>query len=381
MTIWQQHLADRLFGKIIQERITQAVKAVDDDQWRAVNTPPLGTDRPWHEHIQELERIERLCRTNPLASRLVSLTTDFVVGRGATLQAPQHLHDFWHHPQNDLDRRLYRWCDELARSGELFLVLSRVSGSGLSYIREVPARCIDRIETNPHDLEDEQRYHQLTANVDGRWWPAAARPGRPLCPDDQIMLHYAVNRPLGALRGRSDLAQLTDWLEHYTMWLEDRVRINRYKSAYLWHVTIKNPTRGAIQAKQSQYARPPQPGSIIISDDSEVWEALSPHIDAPSVEDDGRALRLMIAAGAGVPLHYLAETESATRATAREQAAPTFRHFAHRQALFSRIIEDLLRVASRRAGHPETASDPDIHVSFEPVETTEDADTSGDEHD
>ena len=29
---------------------------------------------------------------------------------------------------------------------------------------------IDRIETNPEDLEDEWRYHQADLGLDGRWW-------------------------------------------------------------------------------------------------------------------------------------------------------------------------------------------------------------------
>ncbi len=81
------------------------------------------------------------------------------------------------------------------------------------------------------------------------------------------------------------------------------------------------------------------------------------------MEADGKAIRLMIAAGAGVPLHFLAEGESATRATAREMGTATFRHFSHRQHVFGAIVEDVIRVAARRAGRPE----PDVRVQFEAV--------------
>jgi hypothetical protein len=40
------------------------------------------------------------------------------------------------------------------------------------------------------------------------------------------MLHYAVNRPVGAVRGESDLAPILPWLRRYNRWLEDRVRLN-----------------------------------------------------------------------------------------------------------------------------------------------------------
>ena len=70
------------------------------------------------------------------------------------------------------------------------------------------------------------------------------------------MLHYAVNRPVGCVRGQGDLTPLLGWLRRYKEWLEDRVRVNRYKNAFLWHVKIDGAGPGDIQAKQGQYAQP-----------------------------------------------------------------------------------------------------------------------------
>jgi len=67
----------------------------------------------------------------------------------------------------------------------------------------------------------------------------------------------------------------------------------------------------------------------------------------------------------GVPLHYLAEGESANRATAREMGTATFRHFQHRQHVFQGILEDVVRAAGRRAGLGEIA----VRVRLDPVPT------------
>jgi hypothetical protein len=146
------------------------------------------------------------------------------------------------------------------------------------------------------------------------------------------------------------LAQILTWLERYDLWLEDRVRINRYKGAYLWQVKIDGALPGQLEAKRAQYSRVPSPGSIIVTDGHETWTAVQPSIGADDVEADGKAIRLMIAAGSGVPLHFLAEGESATRATAHEMGTATYRHFAHRQHVFATMVEDIIRVAARRAG-------------------------------
>ncbi len=342
------------------QRALNTTQVVDDDGgWRAL-TDPAGA-LPWHELRATLTRAAEVCRRNPLAARLVSMTTDFVVGQGATLSGPAWAQAFWTHPQNRLEARIYRWCDELTRAGELFLVLSRHPVDGMSYVREVSAERIDRIESDPDDAERELRYHQLTEEADGCWWLAPEHPHAANCA--QVMLHYAINRPVGAQRGSSDLAQILTWLERYAFWLEDRVRINRFKGAYLWHVSVQDALPGQLEAKRAQYARPPRPGSIVITDGRETWSAVQPHIQADDVAADGRALRMMIAAGAGVPLHFLAEGEGANRATAREMGVATYRHFSHRQRQFALIVEDVVRCALRRAGQGDGA----VQVAFEPV--------------
>jgi len=357
MTI-RSWLADRMFGSLIEERIQQAVKVLDDDYWQNISGDDPHVRRPWFERREQLEQIYITARTNPLAQRIISLTTDFVVGDTVAFTGSPYAQALWDDPQNRMSQRIYRWCDELTRSGELFIVLSRNAAGGMHYVRELPALMIDQIEIDQDDAETEHRYHQLTNDADGRWWPSRLAP----LGTSQVMLHYAINKPVGETRGSSDLAQVVNWLDRYDMWLEDRVRINRYKGAYLWHVTIENALPATIKAKRQQYSRPPSSGSIIVSDSSERWEAISPSIDAHAVEADGKALRLMIAAGSGIPLHFLGEGESATRATAREMGTATFRHFAHRQAIFAAIVQDVIRTACQRAGQPDLAE-----LTLEPI--------------
>ena len=51
-----------------------------------------------------------------------------------------------------------------------------------------------------------------------------------------------------------------------------------------------------------------------------------------------------------MPLHFLAEPESATRTTAEEAGGPTYRHFEQRQGHFVWMLQDILGVVfTRRA--------------------------------
>ena len=50
------------------------------------------------------------------------------------------------------------------------------------------------------------------------------------------MLHYTINRPVGAQWGESDLAPVLKWLSRYSGWLEDRARLNRFRNSFLFVV-------------------------------------------------------------------------------------------------------------------------------------------------
>ncbi len=353
---WKERIAEWLFGDVIEKRVLNAVSVVDDDYWSLVHSGAVTLDEDWYERKGDLDEALEAWRTNPLARRIVSLCTDYVVGSGIVLQSEvpwvqRFVNEFWE--INRMGQRLYDWCDELTRSGELFIVLQTDRVSGASLVRSMPAVWIDAVETDPGDYEQETRYHELvrTGRADGlqgRWWPAATEAN---LLQDQVMLHCAINRPVGCVRGSSDLSPLLPWLKRYRDWLENRVRLNKYKTAFLWDVTVQGrPGQAeALRKKRFRYKTPPEPGSIIVHDDAETWQAVSPRIEAWDASPDGKAIRLMVAAGAGVPLHFLGEGESATRATAAEMGDPTFRHYYRRQLMFGEMLRSLLTLAVRRA--------------------------------
>jgi hypothetical protein len=374
-------ILSRYIDRVVAERVAAAIPVVDSNEyWRDLTTPNY-LSRPWYEHRTLLESVRDVCDENPIASRIVALAGEFTIGQRPEINAGQWETDFWDHPHNRLTNRLTRWAEELARSGELFLTLHRNEADGMSYVREVPAYLVDAIEADPHDSERPLRYHQLTDDADGLWWLHPNHPDAAAAP--AVMVHYTINRPVGDLRGTSDLAQIVVWLERYDMWLEDRVRINRYKGAYLWHVRIDGAMPGQLEAKRAQYSRPPTSGSIIVTDGTETWSAVSPGISADAVEADGKAIRLMIAAGSGIPLHLLGEGESATRATAREMGTSTFRHFSHRQQEMAQLCAHLVRVAAARVA-PHAADDlaeERFQITFEPVTAEADRRENGDQSD
>lgn len=313
-----------------------------DDGWHQMT----GTERdqPWSALAQQHTDTLKSWRKNPLTRRIVALTTDYVVADGITLSATyaplqRFIEQWWNHPKNHMDMRLPGLCSDLTRDGELFPVLSINEGDGMSYVRFKPASRIDRVEWQKGDYETETRYHEMmfsTENTEGKWWPSPHHPSADT--SNQLMLHYAINRPGGCVRGESDLAPALIWLQLYSRWLQDRARLNWAARMFLWDVTV--PV-GQVEAKKQQYKSPPETGSIVVHDPGEVWKLLAPAVRAPDAAADGRAIKRMGAVATGTPLHHLSDEQYANLATAKAMQEPVNRHYSRRQRYFCFVLQDI----------------------------------------
>ena len=115
----------------------------------------------------------------------------------------------------------------------------------------------------PQSPPDSTRLDTSSTYTEGEWFMARKE-----------MLQLAINKVSNAKRGNSDLATLLPWLRRYKDWLTDRVRINKYKSAFFYDVTLRGADRKAIERKRMEYSYPPEPGSVIIHNEAEQWSAV-----------------------------------------------------------------------------------------------------------
>ena len=302
---------------------------------------------PYEAGAPDTGRIQREAleawRVNPLARRLVSLVTSYTVGDGIRLSSAYapldgFLRHFWADAENRLDLELPEWSDELSRSGELFLALFTDPETGRSSVRAVPAPAIERIAWLEGDYRTELAYRDLSGGLGAeRWWKSPLHPEASIA--EPVMLHYAVNRPVGALRGESDLAPILPWLRRYARWLEDRVRLNASVRAFVW--VVNAPGRIRTQLAE-QYRTPPEPGTVIIADENEKWSAVTPNLHAADAEMDGRAIRWMIAAaGPGTALLDLGEGEDSNLATGQVMQEQKRRFLRRRQRFLVHVLIDL----------------------------------------
>ena len=302
---------------------------------------------------------------NFLIRQVVRLTTAYVVGDGIRIfsknsDVEEFIRAFCNHPENYLEARMPGLCDELTRAGELFPALFTNKVSGMSQVRFVPASQIEQVETDPEDYEKETGYLEIIpGQIERKPWKSkrtARVPARLVCKDgidrthrpEPMMLHYCINKPVGATRGESDLTPILPWAKRYSDWLKDRVKFNKLRTEQTATV-IKVDDDSQVEAKRKHYeAHPPRGAAIVVIGPSETVSYPATNIQGYDAEPDGKAIRLAFAAGANIPLHFLAEGSTATRSTATEMGDPTHRHYRMRQKDFVAFLKDLVGQAWRR---------------------------------
>lgn len=315
----------------------------------------------------------RAWRVNPLARRIVKLMTSFVIGKGVTITVKndeateKFLKEWWSHPLNQFDRNIKRWKDEETRTGNLF-PLYTVDETGMSIVRMVAAEQIDEIISKDNDIEQEIRYTKDSTGNEA--WTAYDSKQE----QTSFMLHYTVNKPIGSAWGEADLSPLLVWIGRFSSWLEDRVRLNRFRTAFMYVIrgAYTNETDRATREKQLN-ANPPKSGSVLVlnANNGEDWGILSAQLDAFDASMDGLNIKKMISAGVGFPLHYLAEPESATSTTAEAAGTPTFRTLEEAQDDFFAMLADMARVACEVRARIDPQINPKAEIKIVGPDITE----------
>jgi hypothetical protein len=345
-----QRIREAIAGWLVDRLGSVSVRVDDSPGWTDLTAGDGPNDRPWYELQEDLTDSLEAWRRNAWVRQVVRLLTAYVVGDGIQVDSERvsvsrWVGKFWDHRQNRITDRLAAWCDELTRSGELYVALFPNEVDGMQYVRAIPASQIERVETDEEDYETETGYLEIVpGQLERKRWRSQHTAGA----GEPCLLHFAVNKPVGATRGESDLTPLLSWASRYTTWLRDRVKFNQIRSELAAaEIVLDDDTQ--VERKREQYrADPPTSGSIFVHGRGEELKFPAAHIASFEAKDDGQAMRLAMAAAGDIPLHFFSEGDSATRATAVEMGDPTHRFYRQRQRELGSFLVDLAEIAYRR---------------------------------
>jgi hypothetical protein len=302
------------------------------------------TDRNAWDRKKIFSESLRAWRVNPIARRIVRLIRSFVLGKGLTITSDdtgtnKFLQEWFNHPLNKFKKNVKRWLDENTRTGNLFFLYT-VQANGMTHIRAVPAEQIEEIISKDNDIEQETRYNKDQTGAE--FYEAYD----PMAEQDSFMLHFASNQPVGSAWGEGDLPPVLVWVGRFSTWLEDRVRLNHFRAVFMYIVmgNYKNEEEKENR-RRAINANPPKSGSVLVTDASEQWGIISAKLDSFDASVDGMAIKKMVAAGVGLPLHYFAEPEGSTQTTAEAAGTPTFRTLEETQDELYDMLKEMAEVA------------------------------------
>jgi len=357
---------------VVNDALSMAlsVSPITDNNFFPGGMSGAYTDRNTWDRKKVFAELLRAWRVNPIARRIVRLTRSFVLGKGLAINCEDpatqtFLREWWNDPLNKFKKNIKRWVDENTRTGNLFFLYT-VQTNGMTNIRAVPAEQIEEIISKDNDIEQEIKYTKDSTGED--YYEAYD----PLQEQKTFMLHFASDQPVGSAWGEGSLTPVLVWIGRFATWLEDRVRLNHFRSVFMYVVRgqFVNDTAKRNREKELNM-NPPKPGSILVTDASEDWGILSANLDSFDASVDGMAIKKMIAAGVGFPLHYLAEPEGSTQTTADAAGTPTFRTLEETQDELFEMLIDMARVALQVRARTDSSIKPAAVITITGPDITE----------
>jgi len=285
-----------------------------------------------HYSEQELdtlrEQARKLYYKDPGARGLIESMQRFILGQNAgVMAADEQAQAYWDAwcEQNNFDMRSKELVRRLFRDGEFFLRFfatkeeitfefgdedNRETKKG-SYqtVRFIdPEEIKDKnnehsygIETDPDDVEKVLKYHRVFYKDDVEKSDTIDADG---------IIHGKILCDSNEKRGKSFFIGLAKYLKDYSLWLDDRIRLNRIRNFF--HLVAKPQGNLSVEGLKAKFMdesstpsgetpskKMPKPGTVLATKGVD-WEFKNLNINASDTKDDGRNIERMICKGTGL---------------------------------------------------------------------------------
>lgn len=376
---------------LMQERLVELELGLEDRGWRRLGGE---IEREFsREALRDIAYLSRLYYLkNPLIRRAVDVQRFYVFGQGVTISASYApLNDvvqaFWDDRRNAAEITSHQAQGmrevDLQLAGNVFLPCFTDPVSGRVRVRSIPFDEIAEVIKNPDDRNDPWFYRRdwMRRELDSAgkmhevrttaYYPALGfRPapgrrieqidGKPVKWDAPV-LHVKVGGTGDMTYGVPEVYPALDWAKAVKQDLEDYATLKRALARYAWNLTVKGgaktiaaakakigTTLGSGGAETTERNPPGPPGATFISAADGAQLAPMKTAGAQPTPEEGRAMRLMVAAAVGVPETILmGDADVGNLATAKTLDRPTELKIEDRQELWTSVFRTLLDHAAR----------------------------------
>ena len=316
-------------------------------------TGERGNNLP--EHTQDkIRRVSRyLSRVNPVANRLLTLMSDFILGEGVEISgASQAVQDIvtqhWTDRYNAWDRESPARMRRFFKTGEYLMPLFVNTVNGDVRVGTIPSDRIRTVHTDPENWESvtEVELRPPSGQTEGvRYTIVNDFSADELADVERPALWWSFGNDDGE-RGISLLYPIADYLDALDQFMFSEVERWLLLKAFIWDVTIKGATQDQIDDRVAKgYYATPSPSQVMVHNESEEWQAKSPALDTYDAANGIRLIRNHVLGAVGIPEHWYAEGGDVNRATATEMAEAPRKRLTALQEVWRNMMLDLLHVA------------------------------------
>lgn len=350
--------------EIASKSLVEASNIVNDKELGSGNWFLLGSGdsngiyQTDHDHKEMLNSAYTLYHSNPFARSIIRNLVKFVFGKGPLIvpkSENQKVKDYWKEfkKKNVFNKKEKEIGTRVFRDGEIFIRKFIDDENGDLKIRFIRSSRIGEpdskviknasfgIITSPDDIEDVLGYVLIDNNKNYvKTIPASE------------VIHEKILSDSDQKRGISILRICAKRLTQYDQWLEDRIILNKVRSAIalvrkvdssaarMKGIRDQNMSDNYSSSKNKQKML--RAGTIITATKGVEYEMLTANINASDVAEDGRSMLLSIAAAVGFPeMIFTADYSNANYSSSLVAQNPFVREIEDWQDFFTTLYEGL----------------------------------------
>ncbi|GAH02627.1 unnamed protein product, partial [marine sediment metagenome] len=231
-------------------------------------------------------------------------------------------------------------------------------------------RCIDPLEiteiiTDPDDKEEVRYYRRKWTDVQGEPHDDVYRSTTNLKDEaaldasgkrvqkteDALVYHFSYNTV--SQRGNPLLLPAFDWIKYYRKFLSSRIAIMLAYAKFAWKGKVKGGQVAVDAIKAATQGQPIAAGSTLLENEGVDTTPIKTETGARNAYDDGRMIKLQIAAAVGIPEQYFGDISIGNLATAKTVELPMMKMFQSYQKVWGDVYQDIDEVILAHNQVPE----------------------------
>jgi len=362
-----RELAPRDELEILIREATASVEAdlaLEDAGWMSLSGT-TGDVITAAERITNLKLSRLYAAKDPLGKQAIRLWTDYTFGSGMTWQAEDEktskvLDGFWDAKANKkilgaAGQR--KSSNKLLVDGEVYFAIF-LGPKGSATIRRIDPLEITEIITDPDDAEDEKFYRRQWSDSQGKSHETIYRSisnikgesaldmyGRNIKQTDEAVVYrveYNDRNPL--------LLPALIWMKYHTKFLSSRIAIMLALAKFAWKSKVKGGQTAVDAIKAKTHQQEVAAGSQLVENLGVDTTPIKTETGAQAAYQDGRMIKLMIAAAVGIPEQYFGDISIGNLATAKTVELPMMKMFQSYQKVWSDTYQDIDEVILEHNG-------------------------------